>query len=108
MFAMILFFKADKYINKKKFRRTNVIPIKWWLITGIVLALFVLVYYGPSSLRLVSFADVYDLREENHEVKGNFPLIGYFILWISRVFLLLYMAIGLVYKKKMFILIAIL
>lgn len=107
MFAMILFFKADKYVNKKKFRRTNVIPIKWWLITGIVLALFVLVYYGPSSLRLVSFADVYDLREENHEVKGNFPLIGYFILWISRVFLLLYMAIGLVYKKKMFILIAI-
>lgn len=32
--------------------------IKWWLKCRCIGSIHVLVYYGPSSLRLVSFADM--------------------------------------------------
>lgn len=108
MCAMILFFLVDKFSNKKVVNKTNTISLNFWLFSGVALALFVLFHYGPGALKLVSFEEVYDLRNENYELKGNSFMIGYFVLWIGRVFLPLYMAIGLVYKKRSFIIIAVL
>lgn len=104
--SMVLFFLSDISYNKSVLLRTNYVPFKFYLWVGIFLSIFVLVYYGPGSLRFVSFNQVYELRSDNYDSKvTNFPLIRYFILWISNFFLPLFLAIGLVYRKNKFILI---
>lgn len=106
--GMTLFFLSDIDSGKTIIYKTNYIPIKFYLWVGIIMLIFVVIYYG-SSLRLVSFSKVYELRADNYGAKlSRFPLIGYFILWISNFFRPLFLSIGLVYKKKGFIVIGVL
>lgn len=102
LFAMCLFFLSDFFIYNKYSvtANTDVIPVKLWLWSGVMLSIIVLTSYGPSSLRLVSFEEVYDVRNDNQDVLDSNPIIGYFVLWISYVFVPLFAAIGLMNKKK--------
>ena len=100
LLGMTLFFLSDIDSGKVVILKKNYIPIKFYLWVGIIMLLFVVIYYG-SSLRLVSFSKIYELRVDNYGAKlSRFPLIGYFILWISNFFRPLFLSIGLVYKKK--------
>ena len=108
LLGMTLFFLSDIDSGKVVILKKNYIPIKFYLWVGIIMLLFVVIYYG-SSLRLVSFSKIYELRVDNYGAKlSRFPLIGYFILWISNFFRPLFLSIGLVYKKKEFVLIGVL
>ncbi|WP_227097004.1 O-antigen polymerase [Bacteroides salyersiae] len=108
LLGMTLFFLSDIDSGKVVILKKNYIPIKFYLWVGIIMLFFVVIYYG-SSLRLVSFSKIYELRVDNYEAKlSRFPLIGYFILWISNFFRPLFLSIGLVYKKKEFVLIGVL
>ncbi len=98
-FGMTLFFLSDS-IKEKKYSLTRYIPLKYYILIGIVLTLIVVAYYGPSNLKLVSFYDIYDLRSANAEFRANAPLIGYFINWASKAFMPLFIGIGLIYKKR--------
>lgn len=102
MFALILFFLSEKFCFGKvpAFSITNQIPVKFWLIGGCILAIFVYFSYGAGSLRIVSLEEVYDVRDENMVVLDGNPLLGYAVLWLTYFFIPLFAAIGLVQHKK--------
>lgn len=75
----------------------------WQLLIGISCAFlsYVLFIYR-NNLRLVSFADAYDLRFEGGDLaQGN--LVGYVVMMLSGCFFPLFMAEGIVRKKYTFL-----
>ncbi len=51
-----------------------------------------------DHMRLVSFADVYELRFESAAIPSN-PLINYLTMWLSYCFISYFFARGIIYKK---------
>ncbi|WP_147278068.1 hypothetical protein [Flavobacterium sp. AG291] len=58
-----------------------------------------------NSLRLVSFADVYDLRSSNDELGGNF-FTAYLSSWLSNAFIPLTFVYGLFASKRLYVWVA--
>jgi hypothetical protein len=94
-FAQILFFISYKNsISKHSFSvYENVIPFKIYLIFGVIIGVFVLLFYS-GRLSFVSFQDVYDLRSANHVIESSYPIIGYMNFWTEDFFCPLFIAIG--------------
>lgn len=61
-------------------------------------SLFILILEYRSSMRLVSFADVYNLREEAREIRTT-AVTGYVTLWLTYCFGPFYLARALIRKK---------
>lgn len=74
----------------------------FWVTVAMTLAI-ALAY--RQSMRLVSFADVYDLRFENRD-QGN-AFIGYVTMWSSYCFLPFVLARGMLYREKVNLLLGI-
>jgi hypothetical protein len=72
--------------------------VSWMLPPLTVVSLLILVVVYREHMRLVSFADVYDLRFEASEVETN-ALIDYPLLWLSYCFLPFYIARGILRKS---------
>lgn len=105
MFGMVLFFKAshNKISRKKYYSKVENLSIMYFIIFGFFCALVLLVIFR-NNLHLVSFADVYDLREDNADVGKDVPLAGYFQMWCQSFFSPLLMAVGLHRKNLRLIL----
>lgn len=107
--GMILFFVASRNSISKKIYLTKVgkLKLSYFVAFGFVCALTLLFIYR-NNLHMVSFADVYDLREENNDLGKDFALAGYFHMWCQNLFSPLLMAVGLYKNNKKYILLGIL
>lgn len=106
--SMITFFLAErinpipkiKITSIKKFRFSTV------LLVTLALVLYVLLVYR-NNFKIVSYENIYNLREANSAVaKGN-ALAGYLILWLTYCFLPLSLIFGLIQKRKIPVILAI-
>lgn len=61
-------------------------------------AIILIVIVNRDHMRLVSFADVYELRFESSAAPSN-PLIGYLTMWLSYCFISYFFARAIIYKK---------
>ena len=100
LFAIILFFRAGRYpYSLRAFGPSkNSIKLKYF-IWFVVLDLLLVIVLFHGNMRLVSFADVYDLRADSMDIKVNIPFIGYFFMWLNSICALM-IAIGCYLKKK--------
>jgi hypothetical protein len=105
-FGMILFFLADSF-NIKNFIKPIKKQLSFNFIHLITLILTIIVFFSYLNyLRFVSFDKVYEQRELTSKLSIN-PIVGYFIMWLTSCLYPLYLAIGLINKKKLFFLIGI-
>ncbi|RDI12183.1 hypothetical protein DEU42_104117 [Flavobacterium sp. AG291] len=103
--SMSLLFCADKI----KFSTYLILPsrinvYKLVYILTILCTVYMLFVYR-NSLRLVSFADVYDLRSSNDELGGNF-FTAYLSSWLSNAFIPLTFVYGLFASKRLYVWVA--
>lgn len=107
--GMILFFKAsnNKISNKRYTSNTGIMSLSLFVVIGFFCAT-VLLFIFRNNLHFVSFADVYDLREENSDLGSDFPLAGYFQMWCQSLFSPLLMSVGLYRKNKRYVLLGVL
>lgn len=107
--GMTLFFLASRNaISKTEYvSKVGKLRLSFFVLFGFVCALTLLFIYR-KNLHVVSFADVYDLREENSNLGEGFVLAGYFQMWCQSLFSPLLMAVGLYNNKKKYILMGIL
>lgn len=105
MAAMILFFKAsDAHISNTKYDKgVGSVKLKYFIVFGFFCALVLLVIFR-NNLHLVSFADVYDLREDNTDFAKGFALAGYFQMWCQGIFSPLLISVGLYRKERKLVL----
>lgn len=105
MFGMVLFFRAsnNRISQSMYIKGVGSLNILYFVVFGFICALVLLVIFR-NNLHMVSFADVYDLREDNADVGKDIPLAGYFQMWCQSFFSPLLMAIGLHRKNKRLIL----
>lgn len=105
LLAMILFFKAsDSRVSRQKYTEgVGKIQLKYFIIFGFFCAL-VLLFLFRNNLHLVSFSDVYDLREDNTEFAKGFALAGYFQMWCQGIFSPLLITIGCSRKDRKLVL----
>lgn len=98
--GIILFFLSSRssISNSKYTSKIGRLNLSLFVKFGFFCA-FVLLFIYRNSLHMVSFEDVYDLREENSELGKDFALSGYFQMWCQNLFSPLLMAVGL-YKKN--------
>ena len=68
-----------------------------FLFSGLIMVIF------RDNLKIVSFEDVYDLRENSTKVSGNNIFIDYISLWMLNFFMPACYAYGILYKKKIYI-----
>ena len=61
-------------------------------------AIILIVIVNQDHMRLVSFADVYELRFESAAIQSN-PLIDYLTSWVAYCFISYFFARGLIHKK---------
>lgn len=103
--AMIFFFKAgDGKISRQVYTtKLNRIPPKLYIIAGLVALLIILILFR-NNLKMVSFEDVYDLRDDSHKVTDGIPLIGYVQMWLQTFFSPLFIAVGCYKNNKKLIL----
>lgn len=90
----------EKYIPKVNF---------WFAFySAMILMLLYVVYIFKGNFKLVSPFDenLYDLRFLARDVSNGNKLVGYFTQWLSGAFLPFLLAIGLVYNKKILILLS--
>ena len=104
MFGMIIFFRAHKNrISRMRYTRNNgKVSIVYFVIFGFFCSLVLLIIFR-NNLHFVSFADVYDLREQNSTVGADVPLAGYFEMWCQSFFSPLLVVVGLYNNNKRYI-----
>lgn len=103
--AMVMFFIAgNSRISSQTYTtKLNKVTLKLYLTAGVIMLLFVLLLFR-SNLKMVSFEDVYDLREDSHKVTDGIPMVGYVQMWLSNFFSPLFIAVGCFKKKKSLVL----
>lgn len=97
--GMCLFFLVSK--NRKSLhviRSTIYVRPKTLVLFSIFIALVTLIVFR-GNIKLVSFEDVYGLREAGGEISESIPLFGYLYQWMSTVFSPVLIAYG-CYKKN--------
>ena len=102
--GMTLLFVADRIQLKNGFSlkvNNNLFPIIPVVI--IVFTLYLMIVYR-SNLRIVSFADVYDLRSENSKLGGD-VITGYLSAWLVNVLIPISFGYALFSKKWLYYLI---
>jgi len=112
LICMVFLFYADRFVIIKGYsfrllKNKNIKKIMFTIIISItiVLTLYVVFLY-QDNLRLVSFGEeVYKLRTENNKY-GTGLIAGYLSSWLSVVFIPICLAYGLIYKKKLFFIVA--
>jgi hypothetical protein len=98
MVCMCMLFVTDLVVVKNPFDlHTNVDLIKWIFALTFVSTLYILFVYR-GTLRLVSFADVYEQRSATEEL-GTGLLMRYLSSWLYTVLIPLCLAYGLIAKK---------
>lgn len=101
----ILFFISTKVSRMAVNYEANLLPNQKFdsiviALTIIATILVVITYY--KYMRIVSFADVYDLRFETNTVQTSL-IMDYMLLWLTYVFIPYFFAIGIIKKKKYYI-----
>ena len=94
--AVLFRIKTPQHIIHQKNENKISFRVYFTVITVILVSVIAAFH---SNMRLVSFAEVYNLREETAEVNVN-PLIGYFMMWLANFFTPLFVSYGLYKKKK--------
>jgi hypothetical protein len=105
----ILFYISTKVLSIAINHEANLLPNQKFntivvILTIISTTLVILTYY--KYMRIVSFADVYDLRFETNAIKTS-VIMDYLLLWLTYVFIPYFFAIGIVKKRKFYIAIGI-
>lgn len=98
--AMCAFFYADRRAISFNVTSKKKIDIKIIWITTAILTLILFITF-KNNMRLVSFQDIYQLREENSQ--SDVTGIGYFYGWCSSFFYPFVFCYGLIMKKRKFI-----
>jgi hypothetical protein len=101
----ILFFISTKVSRVAVNYEANLLPNKKFdsiviALTIIATILVVSTYY--KYMRIVSFADVYDLRFETNAIKTS-VIMDYMLLWLTYVFIPYFFAMGIVKKRNFYI-----
>lgn len=101
--------KNSRLINKLIINDSRLITNKFTTVINIFtyISLFLLIYENHGHMSLVSFDDVYFLREASAMSGGN-TLSKYFIMWLSFCFIPFYAITGLVSKNWLTIVFSIL
>lgn len=106
VFGMSILFVADRIVLKNSYTfKTNLDLFKVVLILTIAITIFMMIVYR-GNLRIVSFADVYDLRSENEEL-GHGVVMGYLSSWLVSVLIPLCLAYSIFAKKWVYFLVGI-
>lgn len=96
----ILFFSDRINLGDTFLIKTNFNLFKMVLILTILGSFYMLFKYR-SNIRLVSFAEVYELRSANEDLGGDF-FTRYFSSWLSTVLIPLCLAFGIVGKRPVY------
>lgn len=101
---------ASYYFKLIKIKEKYIPKVNFWFAfySAMTLMLLYVVYIFKGNFKLVSpfDEDLYDLRFLGREVANGDKLVGYFTQWLSGAFLPFLLAIGIVYHKKILILIS--
>lgn len=106
LFATCLFFLASKNIYSfSVFRKNNsLFRVKPFITLGVFVFLFTIVLFN-TNIQLVSFDDVYGLRESGSSIANSIPIYDYLYSWMPNVFSPLLVAIGCMRKNKILVII---
>ena len=99
--VMILFFLSIHFTFscKKPNKSIFFLTIKENIIIAVVL-LLVIIIINRGHFRLVSFDDVYDLRDSTAKIRNSHAYIGYFTMWLTYYFISFFLVVGLMLKKR--------
>lgn len=101
---------AGYYFKLIKIKEKYIPKVNFWFVfySAMILMLLYVVYIFKGNFKLVSPFDenLYDLRFLGRDVSNGNKLVGYFTQWLSGAFLPFLLAIGIVYNKKVLILIS--
>lgn len=100
LIGMCLFFVASRSHNSKAFFSTPSCYVrpKQIIVISVIIALITIVVF-KGNIKLVSFEDVYGLRETGGQISQSIPLFPYLYQWMSTVFSPALIALG-CYKKN--------
>ena len=101
---------AGYYFKLIKIKEKYIPKFNFWVAfySAMFLMFLYVIYIFKGNFKLVSPFDenLYDLRFSGRDVAEGDKLVGYFTQWLSGAFLPFLLAIGIVYKKKLLILIS--
>ena len=101
---------AGYYFKLIKIKEKYIPKFNFWVAfyCAMLLMFLYVIYIFKGNFKLVSPFDenLYDLRFSGRDVAEGDKLVGYFTQWLSGAFLPFLLAIGIVYKKKLLILIS--
>lgn len=103
--GMCMFFVARKIDYNLDIGRANILfSPKVIMVTAVFLSVVTLIVFR-NNIKLVSFEDVYDLREEANKISEGNALLGYLNVWLTNFFMPVCMAYGIIQKKKIYYLV---
>ena len=98
--GMCLFFLVSRNRSSMYVVRSSVyVHPKIIVVFSVIIALATLIVFR-GNIKLVSFEDVYGLRETGSEIADSIPLFGYFYQWMSTVFSPVLIGYGCYIKNK--------
>jgi len=105
MFGMVLFFLMDRIILRNvDWKIGRQLSIQFLHIATFIFTT-VVIYTYAGHMRLVGFADVYDLRLENNEIQMNVA-VGYVVMWLTYCLYPLYLVLGITNRNRIYFLCA--
>lgn len=101
LFAMSLFFLSSKVrLSNYCFRKSKyAMKIKPYLLFGGIVFLLTIAIFN-TSIQLVSFDDVYDIRQSGNSKADSIPLFNYLYIWMPNVLSPLFVTMGCIKKKR--------
>ncbi|OYP41035.1 hypothetical protein CIK90_00645, partial [Prevotella sp. P5-126] len=104
LLAMCVFFSASRNkSSNKKFSPPSFYISKNMVVSLGVLVLLVTFIVFRNNMQLVSFDSVYDIRTSGTQLADSIPVYSYLYAWMSTVFSPLFVTLGCVKNKKIYI-----
>lgn len=102
--VMMLFFLSIHFTFTYKYpqKYVNIQTVKGNITLASVLLLVIMVI-NRGRFNLVSFSEVYDLRETTADIVSSHAYIGYFTMWLTYYFIPFFLIVGLMLKRWLWV-----